>query len=162
MSSLLTTEKKLLIMLIYTLSISFMVAGVFLFSIFNGDDFLYLTFKFIVVSLLPLFIFYKVDLYYTQRRHLETFVLSHLEWVTHHYIMYLILFLANNWLVSPILALMNTHFNFIFLVILGWIFLRYLKGFNLMLYGSNAPKSKINFTMSKIKAFTKSLFKFNK
>lgn len=153
MPSMLNAERKLLVMLVYTLTISFMVAGVFLLSIFNGEDFIYLTLKFILVSLVPLCIFYKIDYFYSQDRQESDFVLTHLEWITHHYIMYLLLVLANHWLIRPFLDLAGIHFNFIFILMFAWLILRLLKGFNLMLSATNAPKSKINFTISKIKHF---------
>lgn len=148
-------ERKLLIMLIYVIAISFMVAGVSLFSVFNGDDFLYLTIKFIIISLVPIAVFYQIDYIYTEVQHENPFVLSHLEWITHNYIMYLVMFIANKWVIKPLLALADINFNFIFLIIFIWLTICYLRGFNRMLLGLEAPKSKINFTISKIKAYLK-------
>lgn len=61
MSYMLTAERKILIMLVYTISLSFALTGVFLFSVFNSDEFIFLTLKFLLIPIIPIFIFYIVD-----------------------------------------------------------------------------------------------------
>ena len=151
MSSLLSAERKILIMLLYTLIVSFTIAGAFLFSVFHENTFIYLTLKFFLLSLVPLFILYKLDAFYARYQNGDNFVLSHLEWLTAHYIIYFGLFLLNHWLLSPLLKFMEIDFNPFFLAVLLWILFCYFRGFNLTLNGKNAPVSRFNQYIKKLK-----------
>ncbi|MEN9946374.1 MAG: hypothetical protein RLZZ293_760, partial [Pseudomonadota bacterium] len=84
-------------------------------------------------------ILYIIDCVYDKIHHQNTFIQSHLEWLSYNYIMYLGLFLLNHWLIEPLLDLINIHFNIVFLFITLLILIRYVSGFNLALSAKNAP-----------------------
>lgn len=135
-------EQKILLLIIYTFAISFCIIGVLLSSVFLDHDFLNLTFQFLVISLIPLVLFYNIDSYYVKHHAGSNFTKSHLAWITSNYVLFLILFTVNVWIITPLILRTGITFNFIYFIGLIWLLYRFIKGFNLVINGNDATHSK--------------------
>ena len=136
-------ERRILLTLVYIFAMAFCVVGVFLMSTFDDQSFFDLTLKFIITALIPLVLFYKVDSFYVKYTHSNNFVQQHLEWIAHNYVLYLLVFILNNWVINTLIQELGWGYNYIFIALMLWLGYRYLKGLSSIFANKPAPKSKI-------------------
>ena len=139
MSNFINIEKKLILILAYTFAMSFALVGILLASVFNNLIFINLTFKFIMVSLLPIVVFYQIDTLYLKHAKGDLFIQSHLAWITHSYIIYSVAFYLQYRLINKLAAYLNLDLSLLVLVLFAWLSWRYIRGVNLALNQQPAP-----------------------
>jgi len=140
MSNLINQEKRLLLAVSYAFVMGFATVGILLVSVFNNSIFIDLTFKFLLISAIPIVIIYRLDTIYNESENDEKYAQSHLAWIAFHYIAYCTGFLLDYLIVEPLSTKMNYDTDYFILVVYVWAIWKFIRGFNNAIEQKEAPK----------------------
>jgi len=138
--NLINQEKRLLLAVSYAFVMGFATVGILLISVFNTSIFIDLTFKFLLISAIPVVVIYRIDGFYHESDHNESYVQSHLAWIAYHYILYCAGFLIDYLIINPILNNYGVEHDYFILIIYIWAIIKFLRGFNNAIDHKEAPK----------------------
>lgn len=149
--NLINQEKRLLLAVSYAFVMGFATVGILLISVFNTSIFIDLTFKFLLISAIPVVVIYRIDSFYHESDNNESYVQSHLAWIAYHYILYCAGFLIDYLIINPILNNYGVEHDYFILIIYIWAIIKFLRGFNNAIDHKEAPKHYE--LLNKIRAF---------
>lgn len=140
MTNLINQEKRLLLAVSYAFVMGFATVGILLISVFNSSIFIDLTFKFLLISAIPIIVIYRIDTIYNESEDNQQYVQSHLAWIAFYYIVYCAGFLLDYLIIAPLSAKLNYNTDYFILIVYIWSIWKFIRGFNKAIDQKEAPK----------------------